>query len=139
MKQEKVILSFVAILIGLAVSGAAFFLYQNSKQETSTNTITQKISPTPVESSFFLIVNEPKDESLADKKTIKVSGKTLSTATIIIITSTAQEVIKPSTQGDFTTTIQISEGLNYLRVQAIDENGETKTVERVVGFTTEDF
>ncbi|OGH11363.1 MAG: hypothetical protein A3B38_00860 [Candidatus Levybacteria bacterium RIFCSPLOWO2_01_FULL_36_13] len=140
MKQEKVILSFVAILIGLSVAGAAFFLYQNSKKISTQNTISQSISPTPTQtSSLFLILNEPKDESLSDKKTIKVSGKTTVTATIIVLTSSDQEIIKPSLQGDFSTTIQLSEGLNYLRVQAIDENGETQTVERVIGYSSEDF
>ncbi len=141
MKQEKVILSFVAILIGLIVTGAAFFLFQNSKKITTINdTISKKISPTPQpQSSFFLILNEPKDESVTNKKSITVSGKTKNTATIVVITSADQQVLKPSLQGDFSTTIQIGEGLNYIRVHAINSNGENQIVERVVGFTTEDF
>lgn len=140
MKQEKVILSFVAILIGLAVAGAAFFLYQSSKNITTQNTISQNITPTPTqESSLFLILNEPKDESISDKRTIKITGKTAPTATVIILTFSDQEVIKPSSIGDFSTTILLTEGLNYLRVQAIDKNGETKTVERAIGYSSEDF
>lgn len=140
MKQEKVILSFVAILIGLAVAGAAFFLYQSSKNITTKNTISQNITPTPTqESSLFLILDEPKDEFLSNKRAIKIAGKTMPTAIVLIITFSGQEVIRPSSIGDFSTTIQLTEGLNYLRVQAIDENGETQTVERAIGFSTEDF
>ncbi|OGH02593.1 MAG: hypothetical protein A2798_03065 [Candidatus Levybacteria bacterium RIFCSPHIGHO2_01_FULL_37_17] len=138
MKQEKVILSFVAILIGLAVTGAAFFLYQNSKKIITPTAITKIIAPTPA-SSFYLILDEPKNESLADKKSIKVSGRTLPTAIVVIITKAAQEVLLPSSIGNFSTTIQIEEGINYLRVSAIDKNGETQTIERVIGYTTEDF
>lgn len=139
MKQEKVMLSVVAILIGLAVAGAAFFLYQNSKSIETPKTLTQNVSPTPSSSGFYLLLNEPEEEAVTDKKTIKVSGKTLATATIVITTASTEEIIKPSSQGDFSTTIQLADGLNYLRVQAIDQNGETQTVERVIGYTTEDF
>jgi hypothetical protein len=139
MKQEKVMLSVVAILIGLVVAGAAFFLYQNSKKIENSTSLTQNISPTPIPSNFYLLLNEPKEETVTNEKTIKVSGKTLATATIIITTSSTEEIVKPSSQGDFSTTIQLTDGLNYLRVQAIDQNGETQTVERVIGYTTEDF
>ena len=68
-----------------------------------------------------------------------MSGRTLPTAIVVIITKAAQEVLLPSSIGNFSTTIQIEEGINYLRVSAIDKNGETQTIERVIGYTTEDF
>lgn len=139
MKQEKVMLSVVAILIGLAVAGAAFFLYQNSKSIKTPTTLTQNASPTPSSSNFYLLLNEPEEDTVTDKKTIRVSGKTLASATVVITTASTEEIVKPSSQGDFSTTIQLTDGLNYLRVQAIEQNGETQTIERVIGYTTEDF
>lgn len=141
MKQERVVLSFIMVLIGLVVAGGAFFFYQSTKQKPTENQQVEiNISPTPVaDSGFFLKVNTPKDESLADRKTITVSGKTTFDATVVILTISTHEVVKPSRQGDFSTNITIDDGPNYIKIQAIAPNGEIETVERVVSYTTEDF
>lgn len=141
MKQEKVLLSFIMVIIGLVVAGIAFYLYQSSKTVDTTKSETIEkplVSPTP-DSSFFLQVNQPTDEQIVDKKTISVSGKTDPSATVAILTTSNQEVISPSKEGDFSTTVQIDEGVNYIKIQAILPNGEIKTVQRVVSYTTEDF
>lgn len=141
MKQERVVLSFIMVLIGLVVAGGAFFFYQSTNSKTSSDLKDQvNVSPTPVVASgFFLKVNSPKDESLADRKTITVSGKTTPDATVVILTISTHEVVNPSRQGDFSTNITIDDGPNYIKIQAIAPNGEIQTVERVVSYTTEDF
>lgn len=141
MKQERVVLSFIMVLIGLVVAGGAFFFYQSTNSKTSSDLKDQvNVSPTPVlASGFFLKVNSPKDESLADRKTITVSGKTTPDATVVILTISTHEVVSPSRQGDFSTNITIDDGPNYIKIQAIAPNGEIQTVERVVSYTTEDF
>ncbi len=141
MKQERVVLSFIMVLIGLVVAGGAFFFYQSTKAKAPQETQNQaSISPTPIpDSGFFLQVNSPKNESIADRKTVTVSGKTTSDATVVILTISTQEVVKPSSQGDFSTNITIDDGLNYIKIQAIAPNGEVQTDERVVSYTTEDF
>lgn len=141
MKQERVILSFIMVLIGLLVAGVAFYFYQSTKVvKPSTDISTNSITPTPsINPAFFLIVNEPKDESISDKKTVKISGKTDPGATVAILTVSDQQIVQPSSQGDFTTTISIDSGTNYIKIQAIAKTGETLTVQRVVSYTTEDF
>lgn len=141
MKQERVVLSFIMVLIGLVVAGAAFFFYQATKQSTPTEENGKIIaSPTPiVDSGFFLKVLSPKDESLVDRKTVTVSGKTTKDATVVILTTSTHEVVKPSNQGDFTTNITIDDGANYIKIQAISPSGEIETVNRIVSYTTEDF
>ncbi|MEK7551215.1 MAG: hypothetical protein AAB532_01310 [Patescibacteria group bacterium] len=141
MKQERVVLSFIMVLIGLVVAGAAFFFYQATKQSTPTkDNIIVNISPTPItDSRFFLKVFNPKDESLADRKTITISGITTPDATVVILTTSTHEIVKPSSQGNFTTNITIDDGANYIKIWAIAPNGEIETVERIVSYTTEDF
>lgn len=141
MKQERVILSFVMVLIGLLVAGAAFYFYQSTKKVSPTKDIvTNNITPTPsANPTFYLIVNEPKDESIADKKTITISGKTDPDAIVVILTSSDQQILQPSSIGNFTTTQTIDAGVNYIRIHAIAKNGEIQTIERIVSYTTEDF
>src|SRR3989344_4271440 len=116
MKQERVVLSFIMVLIGLVVAGGAFFFYQSTNSQTPSDLKDQvNVSPTPVlASGFFLKVNTPKDESLADRKTITVSGKTTPDATVVILTISTHEVVSPSRQGDFSTNITIDDGPNYI-------------------------
>lgn len=140
MKTEKVVLAFLAILVGIVFSGVAFYFYQSTKTIPANvvKTVIQKPTPTP-NSTFFLSVAEPLNESVVDKKVVKVSGKTTPDATIVIITESDEEVVKPSKVGDFSTKINIGDEENIIRISAFSEKGESKSVDRLITFSTEDF
>jgi hypothetical protein len=142
MKQERVILSFIMVLIGLLVAGAAFYFYQSTKNVSSstTNIITAKNTPTPTPSpKIYLTLNQFADEQVVSDKTFKISGKTNYDATVIIITDGNQEVLQPSTQGDFSTTITLSDDQNIIQIMSILPGGETTSIQRTVTYSTEDF
>lgn len=144
MSKEKVILSFVAIILGLFVAGGAFYIYQmtrtvNEPQKNQTLGTTS-VQPThSAASSNYLIVQEPQDEEVFSKRTITVSGKTMPDATVILSTDSSDQVVKPSANGDFSLTQSIDDGVNLLHVTAIFKNGEEQSVNKVVTSTTEDF
>ena len=141
MKQERVILSFVMVLIGLVFAAVAFYFYQSSKvipQSNKNQAANVTVTPTPA-SSLYLTVDSPKDESIADKKTVEIRGKTDPNATVSILTVDGQLVVKPSLQGDFVTTVSISEGTNFIKIIAMAPNGDNAIVQRTVSYTTEDF
>jgi hypothetical protein len=141
MRTEKVVLSFIAVLVGVLVTGGAFYLYQSagSKEPEKDNKIViNQPSPTP-KPSIYLNVESPQDESVVTKKVVPIKGSTAKGATIIIITPLDQEVIAPSPNGDFSTTINIDDGQNFIEITAISENGEEARVKRTVTFSTEEF
>lgn len=141
MKAERLILSLVAIVIGLLVAGGAFYLYQMTKtlppQETKAITISHP-TPTP-DTGNFLVLDSPKDQEVVTKKTISLSGKTLPDATIIISSESDDQVIKPARSGSFTATHTIGDDSNLLTVIAVFPNGEEQTIMRTVNFSTEEF
>ncbi|MCL4354040.1 hypothetical protein M1349_01045 [Patescibacteria group bacterium] len=141
MKKEKTILSFAAVFIGLIVAGIAFYIFQLTKTLPPQATKTEAVRlPTQApKSGMFLAISEPANEVVLDSKTVKISGKTLPGSVIIVATKANQEVIKPTSGGDFSTTVVIQDGVNIVRVTAISANGEEKTVLRTVSFTSEDF
>jgi hypothetical protein len=140
MKQERVILSFIMVLIGLLVAGGAFFFYQSTKTISPNSSASNTISPTPTDSpKIFLIVNQPANESVSTNRTVPISGKTLPEATVIIITDSDQLVLNPSSQGDFSTTVTVEEGQNVITIRAVTPNGETQTQERTVSYSTSSF
>ena len=141
MKQERVILSFIMVLIGLLVAGVAFYLYQGTKKVSSSKTTITAPSPTPtpLSPSVYLNIDNPIDESVTDNKTIKVSGKTVVGATVVILTSANQQIVEPSSQGDFSTTITASDGQNLIRVTAFGPDGQSVTVQKTITYSTENF
>jgi len=141
MKKEKIILSFIAVVIGLLVTGAAFYFYQATKViPQNKKQIVEVVTPTPLEeSSIFLSLDSPKDEEVFDKKTITVSGKTKEDAIIIISSDSDDQVVTPAKNGSFSATQSIDNGANKIVITAISPNGEEETITRTVTFSTESF
>jgi hypothetical protein len=141
MKQERVILSFIMVLIGLLVAGAAFYFYQSTKtlpEKSSVATDVTKATPTPAP-TIFLTINQPANESVVSNKTLIISGKTSPNATVLLITDSGQEAFTPSSQGDFSTTITLDNGQNIITIEAVLGNGEIASTQRVVTYSTESF
>lgn len=145
MKAEKVILSFVAIVIGLVAASAAFYFYQMTKTlpkekaqiEIAAN---KKVTPSPTpDRGNFLTIDEPTDEGVFDKKIIAINGKTEKNATIIVTSEDADQIVKPAANGDFSLSQNIPDGTSILYITAIFPNGEEKQVTKTVTYTTETF
>jgi len=143
MKNERIILSFVAIIVGLVVAGIAFYFYQMTKtvSEPETQKITDtKNPPTPTpDKNLFFSVETPRNEEVVSKKIISVAGKTTPDATIVVSSEIEDTVVKPAKNGNFTLTQTISNGANVIQITAIFPNGEEKSIYRTVTYSTEEF
>ncbi|MBI5044525.1 MAG: hypothetical protein HZC02_01235 [Candidatus Levybacteria bacterium] len=142
MKAERIILSLIAIFVGLLVAGGAFYIYQMTKQipDDQADTITIKSHPTPTpRSANFLSIESPKNESIVENKTITITGKTVPKSTIIVSTVSSDQVVKPSAAGNFSLTQVIDTGVNLVTVTAIFPDGNQQTQQRIVSYVTEDF
>jgi hypothetical protein len=141
MKKEKLILSFVAIFFGLLVAGIAFYLFQTTKTIPNSNSKTiSLISPSPtIPPSISLVLDQPKDEAVVDSKVLVVSGKTQSNAVVVITTDSSEDVVTPSENGGFSTTVNLDNGQNMLEVTSIAPNGESITVKKTVTYSLEEF
>lgn len=141
MKTEKIVISFIAVAIGLLVAGVAFYFYQATKTVSSTPIPTlNQPSPTKMsKSALFLTVDEPTDEEVVSIKTVKVAGKTIPDATVIIITTITQEVIRPAKNGNFSATVTIENGENLIDVLSIAPSGEEAHQVKTITYSTENF
>jgi hypothetical protein len=141
MKKEKLILSFVAVFFGLLVAGIAFYLFQTTKTIPNSNSKTiSLISPSPtIPPSISLTLDQPKDEAVVDSKVLVVSGKTQSNAVVVITTDSSEDVVTPSENGGFSTTVNLDNGQNMLEVTSIAPNGESVTMKKTVTYSQEEF
>lgn len=141
MKKEKIILSLIAVIIGIFVAVGMFFIYQSTKKinPTELKTITVgNASPTP-SSGLFLTIDSPKDEEVVSNRNLQISGKTVPDAKIVILTADNEEAAVPSKDGSFSTGINLSTGENIIEISATSPNGEIVKVKRVVSYSTENF
>ncbi len=141
MKKEKIILSFIAALIGIALAIAAFFIYQSTKKVDPSDIKKISIedpSPTPG-SSVFITVERPTDEEVTDERIITISGKTIPDAKIIVLTESSEEAGVAASNGNFSTEISLDDGENIIEVNAITKTGEVAKTKLIVTYSTETF
>ena len=139
--RERIIIIFVAIAIGLVVTTLVFFLYQQTKnipQKAAVGTALNEPTPTP-SSSQFLVIEAPGDESISDRRSIEVKGKTNPGSTIIVSTNQQDVIASPTADGAFTVSITIDTGSNKIVTRSIAEDGQEAQDTRVVTYSTEDF
>ena len=141
MKFEKILLSFFAVMIGLIVAGVGFYFYQSTKVIPAKNVKTIKLMPSPTinPSAVYLSLDNPQDESVTNNPTITISGKTVPNGTVIINTSTIDQVIPASTNGSFSTTVTLTDNENRIIITAIASTGDETQKIMTVTYSTEDF
>lgn len=141
MRKEKIAISIVIIVLAVIITGVVFYFYQSSKK-IEPNDIKKinvdESTPTPA-SGLFLTIDSPLDELVTDEKTIKISGKTVPDAKVLVITATNEEAAIPADDGSFSTDIALDPDENIIEIISIAENGESVKVRRVVSYSTEDF
>ncbi len=143
MKTEKIVISFIAVVIGILFAGSIFYLYQSTKVVPTTQEKTITLSPTSNpsknKSNIFLTIETPRDEEVVGIKTITITGKTLPDAVIVISTQSNDYVITPAITGSFSTTAVLEDGANNIEITAISKAGEEITVVRTITVSTETF
>lgn len=142
--KEKVTIIVFAVVIGIILTTGGFFAYQyiqRPRVKEEIKPITTKIlgaTPTPV-STIPLLIDEPKNESVFNKRTIQVKGKTDAENTIIVSSNSEDTVGVPSNDGSFSITISIDTGINKIITRAVSPTGEEVTDTRLVTYTSEEF
>ena len=142
MKAERVILSFVAVLVGLMVAGGAYYLYQHyaksNVQSTQTITIKPTIVPSPTldNTGDYITVDQPADESSFDNRSVTVSGKATKNSTVIVSTPSTDQVGVASADGSYSLTITLDADTNPLYVTAIFPDGTEQKLIRTLTYST---
>ncbi len=140
MKAERIVLSLIAIFIGLFVAGVVFYFFQMTRQKPPEKKQVTSILPTPTTQAKFslLTIDTPKDESVSDSKSIKVSGTT-EAKTIVISTENDQDVVTPDENKKYTTNVELNKGVNLIRITAITDDGKEESQTLTISYEEENF
>lgn len=142
MKAERLILSFIALLVGLLVAGIGFYFYQitNAKPIQKNKSITIMLSPSPIpQETHFITIDSPTDEAVIDKKSVVINGKTVGDTIVVISTQSGDQVVKASSSGNFSATQTIDTGTNLIYITAFFPDGIEKMIVRTITSSTESF
>lgn len=144
--KEKVMIIVIAIILGLILATAAFYLFQTTKKSSQNNSEKnhQNINASEKNSvnnknENILSINFPMDESIVNKRTIEVKGKTNPSNTIIASSNLDDAVATPDTNGDFSVDLDIDTGANIITIRSIAPDGTQTETQRIVTYSTEDF
>lgn len=140
--KERLIIILVAVISGLLITGAGFLIYQSTlKVNDKPANANVAISTTPIqgESGVFVKVSEPSDESLTNKRTLVVKGVTNPENVVVISTNLEDVQVKPSSEGNFSVSVDIDAGANPVITRVMSPEGESAQDTRSVTYSTEEF
>lgn len=144
--KERIVIVIIAIGLGLFLTTIGFLIYQSTKFKPA-KTETTETQPTgtlagvtdaPKEDTG-LTITEPKDEAVLDKRTVKVTGSTDPSYTVVISSNQEDVVATPDSKGKFTASVTIDAGTNELITKAIKPDGTEIKDTRVITYSTEEF
>jgi hypothetical protein len=90
---------------------------------------------TLIGNKFSLAITSPDEATTTNDSRVTISGTTSGKATVIISGGSSDVAI--DSDGSFTTSYQLVEGVNELTISAIDVDGHESTALRSVFYTTE--
>lgn len=141
MKTERTVLSVIAILVGLFVAGIVFYFFQmaNAKPGTKKKESSLLPSPTPSTEAPNITITSPEEEIVVDTDSVKLEGKAPVGTTVVISMENGQNVVIPDTQGNFSDTLSLEDGVNLIHITAIHPNGKSESIIRTISYSTETF
>ncbi len=121
------------LVVSLVFLGGLFYIL--NKDQFIQNQIKQYLPVTVAPVSFEMRINSPDDDLLAFDKTLIVSGKTTTRASIVISSPDLDIAFETTPQGDFSKVITLARGVNNLTIIAFDTLGNSRTVTKNVFYS----
>lgn len=142
MKKEVILAIAIGFALGLVITFGIWTANKSLKGLPGRPTPTpQTVEATPTtttdnSAAISLTLSSPADEALVATPKIKVSGKTVAGATVVIIDEANQQIISPDAQGEFSADVSLIAGYNTIRITAYDASGNTTTQSVIVTYST---
>ncbi len=134
--QKHFIISHILILLfSLSFLFGLYYMLNLQYKKSSNLFLNGPVTSKP--KSFTLTVSQPSDESLIFESSILISGKTGPNMEVLISTDTDDLVIETKSDGSFSQTLNLSEGVNNIKIVAFDITGNSRESDRIVYYSKE--
>lgn len=128
---------FSILLIGLSLLGALHYLL-NIQYQAPTSRYSTSGGPVTTEPRSLLIsLEEPDDNRLVFKSSLLISGRTSPNLPVLISTESEDLVINSRSDGAFSSTLELREGVNTITVAVFDVSGDSRSETKTVYYSKE--
>lgn len=146
MKKEVFFAIFLGFVLGLIITFGIWTANKSLKQAniavvnpqpTSVVSPSTAITPTIAPSSLTLSLTSPADETIATKASVTVEGKTTPNSVVVLYYELGEQFVTAGSSGNFTTSVPLDSGYNYITATAYDDKGNSATQDLTVTYTTQ--
>lgn len=131
----RILFLFLTFLLTV-LAGILIFYYFTSDNLVAPDSVSiTPVTKEPV--SLTLSLSSPDDNFLTFDQDLLIQGKTSSSAVIILSSNNKDYVLEPSSKGNFSLTLKLENGVNQLLVKVFDNQGNSKSEERTVYYSSE--
>ncbi len=129
--------SSISILVfGLIVLGALYYILNiQYHSQTGYSLLSGPVTTPP--KSLRMDLGKPDDDTLSFESSIIVSGSTGPNLTVLITTDSSDLVVKSGLDGNFSTIVNLAEGVNKITATVFDVTGDNRSAERTVYYSKE--
>lgn len=137
MKKEVLIAIIIGFGLGLVITFGIWTankaLKTSAPQEEATLAEEVERTPSP---AFSLVITSPEDNFLSDEETIEVNGTTAPKAIVVVLYQEGEKILEADEKGNFSTEINLSGGVNEIKVSAYNQEGSEEQKTLTVVYST---
>ena len=130
-----ILTQILVLLLSLAFLGGLYYIL-NIQYQLPKSKLLQGGPVTSALTSLVLELDQD-DNILVFQPSLIVSGSTSSASDVLITTANQDIVVEPKINGSFSTVINLSAGVNEIRVFAFDKTGDQRSQTRTVFYSKE--
>ncbi|NCN51092.1 MAG: hypothetical protein GW762_01580 [Candidatus Pacebacteria bacterium] len=133
MKKEVIL----AILIGLGMGLFITYGVYRVKSSIATPQVTDleqatDASPTTTATPALIAIHNPEHGKVQSESTITVTGTTTENAYVVLFVNDDDSISTSDDTGNFSFEVDLEDGVNYITVHVVKNDGTTATDERIV-------
>jgi len=140
MQKETILAVVVGLLFGLGVTFAVYLVRSPQESQRLDASESQLVEVEPEEEVVVtesLIIDSPSQDLITSDQELLVSGKTVTSSYVVVFIEDVQEIVTAQESGDFSVSLSLKEGPNFLTIIATDQDGNSASVERIVVYEKE--
>lgn len=128
---SQIAILFFGLIFLFAIYYIVYIQYKVSDNSFSNGPVTS------APKSFILNLDQPADNSLVFNSELLISGKTGPSMDTLIYADTQNLVIKSKSDGSFSQSLNLEEGVNNIKVVVFDKEGDSREENRLVFYSKE--
>lgn len=131
-----IISQMLILLSGLIFLGSLYYILYLSYPTSSSFSLGEKLFTQPPK-TLLIDLDQPDQDSLTFEPSILISGKTSPNMDILILSDVEDFIVKSKNDGNFSTALDLNEGVNRIVAVVFDASGQSRLVERSVFYSKE--